>query len=79
MSDNRNLTHEEIKNIFNETYNNFYLKWRNKISSEKELAKMVEEARELSGKYGHAPLILHITVELVNVLEQEWKNEEEAK
>lgn len=77
MGSNRDLTHEDLKSIFNETYNSFYLKWKNNISSEDDILKMRNEARELSRKYGDCDLILHITVNLATILEQGGRDAKE--
>lgn len=77
MENNRKLTHEDIKSIFSETYNSFYLKWKNNISSQDDILKMRNEARELSRKYRDCDLILHITVDLATILEQGGRDAEE--
>lgn len=71
---------KQVQLIFKETYN-FYLRWKNVTNSHDDdiYKQMTSEARELSEKYGHAPLVLHITVELANILEQEWRNAEKTR
>ncbi len=63
-----------VKNIFNETYNEFYLKWKNKVLSEKDVIDMANEAREISRKYGDIDLVRHITVNLATMFEQDYLN-----
>ncbi len=62
-----------VKDIFNETYNEFYLEWKERIKSEKDLINMRNEAREISRKYGDIDLVLHITVNLSTLIEEEYK------
>ena len=63
-----------VKNIFNETYNEFYLKWKSKVLSEKDVIDMANEAREISRKNGDIDLVRHITVNLATMLEQDYLN-----
>ena len=73
MSDNSNKypNHEEIKGIFNETYNAFYKKWKD-ISTLDDWDNLMLDARELNNKHPY-PLCQKILLELIEVIEDEFK------
>lgn len=60
-------SHEEVRNIFNETYNVFYKKWRN-ISAPDDWKIMRQEAIELDRKYPYS-LCHQILLELIECIE----------
>lgn len=49
----RDLTHEEVKNIFYDTYNNYYLKRMN-AKTDAEFESMWKEVKDLNRKYNCA-------------------------
>lgn len=61
---------EEIRNIFNETYNIFYQKWKS-ISNPADWSTLMQDARELNKKYPY-PLCRRILLELVEIIEAEF-------
>ncbi len=66
-------SHEHIKDIFNDTYNEFYLKWRN-ISSEQEWPELLRDARNIGMLHNNHPLCQKIIIELVDIIEQNYMN-----
>ncbi|HBI73637.1 MAG TPA: hypothetical protein DDY59_10645 [Lachnospiraceae bacterium] len=64
------LSHEEVRNIFNETYNVFYKKWRN-ISNPDDWPKLMQEMYEIDAKYD-CDLCRQILLELVKVMQDEF-------
>lgn len=64
-------THEEVRSIFNETYNVFYKKWKD-ISNQDDWPKLMQEMREIDAKYD-CDLCRQILLELVRVIENEFK------
>lgn len=69
MTENSNKypNHEEIRNIFNDIYNKFYLKWKD-ISNPTDWDDLMHDMRNLSDKYPY-PLCRKILLELVQVIE----------
>lgn len=67
-------SHEDVKNIFNETYNVFYKKWRS-ISSPDDWSILMQEARDIGNKYDF-DLCRQILVELIEVIEDGFKKRE---
>lgn len=65
-------THEEVRNIFNETYNAFYKKWINP-NTQYNPELMLQEARELDRKYNHQKIV-SIT-ELIVCIENERRRD----
>ena len=64
-------SHEEVRNIFNETYNVFYKKWKN-ISNLDDWKIMRQEAIELDRKYD-CELCRHMVADLIECIEEEWR------
>ena len=77
MSDNSNNypTHEEVRQIFNETYNVFYKRWKD-ISNPADWDRLMQEAHELNQKYPY-PLCRRILLELVEIIEDGFKRRNE--
>lgn len=50
------MTNDTVKALFNDTYNGFFLKWRNQVPrpDSKKWEEIVREADELMKKYGYA-------------------------
>lgn len=80
MSNNRNyitMTHEQIKSAFNDMYNNFYLKHRNKdnhIRTDEEWEELLKEAKELQSKY-NGTLARTIMIAILGEFEAEAINQ----
>lgn len=73
LADNSNKypTHEEVRQIFNETYNVFYKRWKD-ISNPADWDTLMQEARELNEKYPYK-LCQQILLELIDIVEDEYK------
>ena len=76
MSDNSNKypNNEEIRHIFNDTYNVFYKKWKS-ISNPDDWDILMQEVNELDEKYPY-PLCRKILLELVEIIEDGFKRRE---
>lgn len=68
--DKRMPNHTEVKNIFNETYNKFYLKWKD-IKSEDEFKTMWDEAKNIGKKY-NSDLSENILFNLCKIIQHEF-------
>lgn len=68
---NKYPNHEEIRNIFNETYNVFYTKWKS-ISNPSDWDRLMQDVRELNQKYPYS-LCRKMLLELVEIIEDEFK------
>lgn len=66
---------EEVRSIFHETYNVFYKKWKD-ISNPEDWVNLIQEANELDKKYPY-PLCRQILLELVQVIEGEFKTKQQ--
>lgn len=66
--------HETVKQIMNEAYNGFYLKWRNNLTIDN-ADQMMQEVNELDEKYPY-PLCRKILLELVEIIEDGFKKRE---
>lgn len=73
MADNSNKypNNEVIRNIFNETYNVFYKKWKS-ISNPADWDRLMQDVRELNQKYPYS-LCRKMLLELVEIIEDEFK------
>jgi hypothetical protein len=69
------LSYEQIKNIFNDTYNLFYLKWKD-IKTEEEISAMWEKAKEINRKHNDCKLCRDIMLFLCNNIELDLKQRE---
>jgi hypothetical protein len=63
-------SHEEVRQIFNETYNVFYRKWKD-ISNPDDWPKLMQEMHEIDDKY-QCELCSKILLELVVVIQNEF-------
>jgi len=63
-------TYTEVKNIFNETYNKFYLKWKD-IQNEDDFKTMWDEAKSIGKKY-NSDLSKNILINLCKIIEHEF-------
>lgn len=63
--------HETVKQIMNEAYNKFYLKWRMEMS-ESNIDTMMQEAHEISHKF-NCELCNNLMANLVTCIEEEWR------
>lgn len=64
-------SHEKIRQIFNDTYNVFYKKWKS-ISNLSDWDALMQDAREMNKKYPY-PLCRRILLELVEIIEDGFK------
>ena len=62
---------EEVRQIFNDTYNVFYKKWKD-ISSLEQWVDLVQDASRINQKY-NCELCKQILLELVKVIEDYFK------
>ena len=62
---------EEVRQIFNDTYNIFYKKWKD-ISSLEQWVNLVQDASRINQKY-NCELCKQILLELVKVIEDGFK------
>ena len=69
--------HETVKQIMNEVYNRFYLKWR-KSMTEDNIDQILQEAREINQKY-NCDLCRHMVVDLIECIEEEYKRREKIE
>lgn len=68
-------THEEVRNIFNETYNVFYRKWHT-ITDPEQWVQLMQDMREIDKKY-NCDLCRQMLIELVRVIEDEFKRRDD--
>jgi hypothetical protein len=61
----------DVRQIFNDTYNVFYKKWKD-ISNPEEWANLMQEMREIDNRY-QCDLCRQILLELVKCIEHEYK------
>lgn len=73
---NKYPSHVEIRNIFNETYNVFYKKWKS-ISNPADWDILMQEVRDLNRKYPYS-LCQRILLELVEIIEDGFKEKEKS-
>lgn len=69
--------HEQIKQIFNDTYNVFYRKWKD-ISSPEQWVQLMQDMREIDAKY-NCNLCRQILLELVKVIQEEFLKKQGGK
>jgi hypothetical protein len=67
----------EVRQIFNETYNVFYKKWKD-ISSLEQWVDLMKDMHEIDRRY-QCGLCRQILLELVKVIENEFKSKEGSK
>lgn len=63
-------SHEEVRSIFNETYNVFYKRWKN-ISNLDDWPRLMQEMHEIDQKY-NCDLCRQILLELVVIIQEEF-------
>lgn len=80
-SDNQILllipTPEEVRQIFNDTYNVFYKKWKD-ISSLEQWVDLVQDMSRINQKY-NCDLCKQILLELVKVIEDGFKRRDASE
>ena len=64
-------SHDEIRNIFNETYNVFYVKWKD-ISDLSKWDDLMQDVRDLNNKYPYS-LCEKILLGLIEIIEDKFK------
>jgi len=76
MADNRKSipTPSEVRQIFNDTHNVFYKKWKD-ISTADQWANLIKDMHEIDSRY-QCDLCRQILLELVKVIEHEFKSKE---
>jgi hypothetical protein len=67
----------EVRQIFHEAYNVFYKKWKD-ISSPEQWGDLMKDMHEIDGRY-QCDLCRQILLELVKVIENEFKSKEGSK
>lgn len=67
-------TQTEVRQIFHDTYNVFYKKWKD-ISSAEQWVQLMQDMREIDLRY-NCDLCRQILLELVKVIEFEFKSKE---
>ncbi len=67
-------TQTEVRQIFNDTYNVFYKKWKD-ISNPDDWVKVAQDMRDINRKYD-CELCKAILLELVKSIESEFKQRE---
>jgi hypothetical protein len=79
MSDNTKKipTQIEVRQIFNDTYNVFYKKWKD-ISNPDDWVILAQEMKEIDHRYD-CDLCRQILLELVKLIEYEFKSKEGSK
>ncbi len=77
MTEKRIPSHEEVRQIFNDTYNVFYKKWKD-ISSPEQWVPLMQDMREIDRKY-NCDLCRQILIELVKVIEDEFKRRDTSE
>lgn len=65
---------DKVRQIFNDTYNGFYKKWKD-ISAAEQWVPLMQEMHEIDAKYD-CDLCRQILLELVKVIEYEFKQRE---
>jgi hypothetical protein len=68
--------HETVKQIMNEVYNKFYLKWRRELTLDN-IGQMMQEAYALEHKYDGG-LCRHMIADLIECIENERRSEDEV-
>lgn len=70
---NKNIpSHSEVRQIFNDTYNVFYKKWKD-ISTPDQWIDLVQDMHEIDQRY-NCDLCRQILLELVKVIENEFRS-----
>ena len=74
------MDNDQVKEVFWQTYNNFWNKWKNvKLSRQSpEWKEMVAEGREIMEKY-HCDLCNHMVSDLIQILKERYEEEERKK
>lgn len=72
------MSNSEIAQAFRDVYNGWWLRWRRRVIGRHDPAwdTVVQEAGEIMDKYYHAPLVVHLVVDLLDELEERSKKEE---
>ncbi len=68
---------EEVRQIFNDTYNVFYKKWKD-ITNPNDWVILMQDMKEIDHRY-ECDLCRQILLELVRVIESEFKSKEGSK
>ena len=66
------MTNDEIKNIFNDVHNVFWVKWRNKVleRGSYEWEQFIQDGNELMGKYSYCSLVTRNVGELIGEISE---------
>lgn len=69
------MTNQEVAALFDEVYNNFWLKWRDRKISEGDWDAVRQEAKQIADRYP-GKLSIRILVEMQMELEERQKGDE---
>jgi hypothetical protein len=72
MENNNIISHEEVKQIFNNGYNYFYLKWKD-IKNPEDIELMWNEAKEINRKHNDCELCHDILLNLSKIIHNDFK------
>ena len=66
------MSNEEIKNIFNEVHNVFWIKWRDRVLDREspDWKQFLQEGGKLMEKYNYSPLVTRIVAELIGEMSE---------
>lgn len=65
------LTDQEVKGIYNDVYNSFWLRYYHRVPDpqSEEWEQIVKQEKKLRGKYKNCPLVVHQIQNLMDQLE----------
>lgn len=68
----KNMSNEEIKNVFNEVHNVFWVKWRDRVLDREspDWKQFLQEGGKLMEKYNYSPLVTRIVAELIGEMSE---------
>lgn len=74
------MDNDQVKEVFWQTYNDFWNKWKNipLVRQSPEWEAMTAEGREIMEKY-HCDLCNHMVSDLIQILKERYEIEEQRK
>lgn len=74
------MNNDRVKEVFWQTYNDFWNKWKNipLVRQSPEWEAMTAEGREIMEKY-HCDLCSHMVSDLIQILKERYEEEERKK
>lgn len=74
------MNNDRVKEVFWQTYNDFWNKWKNipLVRQSPEWEAMTAEGREIMEKY-HCDLCNHMVSDLIQILKERYEEEERKK